>query len=145
MNIKKYDNKRVRLKDFLGDIYEGIAMHNSADYNYHEYGVEEEGLQLGCVLFYKSQIKKIEEIKEFSNKYGKLEEVVVEDGIDLIEEIFSQEEDIHIYRLLLCIEDNLNNLKEKEKLLKLIKDLIKYNEDDKIIKKAIELEKKLEE
>lgn len=144
MNIKKYDNKRVRLKDFLGDIYEGIAMHNSVDYNYHEYGVEEEGLQLGCFLFYKSQIKKIEEIKEFSNIYGKLEEEVLEDP-DLIEEIFEREEDIHIYRLLLCIEDNLNNLKEKEKLLKLIKDLIKYNEDDKIIKKAVEIEKKLEE
>ena len=37
MNLKRYDNKCIRLVDGLGDIFEGVARYDSRDYNFHEY------------------------------------------------------------------------------------------------------------
>lgn len=139
MNLKRFDNKCIRLEDIFGDIYEGICQYNDREYNYHEYGEDEESLDLSNIFFYKSIIKKVTILKDgFKDKYGKLEEVVIESGTDLIEEVFEGEENISIYRLLFCIEDKIHSFKEKEKeeLKKLLDTLIKYNDDDKIIIEA---------
>jgi hypothetical protein len=136
MNIKKYDNKLIRLKDFLGDIYEGECTYSDKDCTEFMYGVAEESLKISCCLFYKSTIKEIEEIKEYSNDYGYLEEVITED-IDLIEEVFELEDNNEIYRVLLYIQDK--HIPITEELIKLLNNLIKYNEEERVVKLAKEL------
>ena len=128
MNITKYDDKLVRITDKDNNQYEGICYYNNKDFNDCEYGRNEESLDITCIKFYKSFIKKVEIINSFSNEYGKLEELIVEDGDDLIDEVFNSEEDEHIYRLLKYIVDK--NIKVGNKLLL---DLLKYNKDKRII------------
>ena len=123
MKLSKYDNKKVR----INDIYEGIAMHNSLDYSEHEYARREEALQLGCTIFYKSDIDKIEVIDDYSSPYGKLEEEAFEDGISLIDEILSSEEDDYVYRLLLCIKNHIDKIDDE--ILNKIKEVYKYNDN----------------
>ena len=62
MNLTKFDQKYVRLKDIYGETYIGMAVHHSADYCYHEYAVDEEALQIGDCIIYASQIAGIEEV-----------------------------------------------------------------------------------
>ena len=142
MNLSKYDNKMIRLEDKFGDVYEGICMFNNKDYNEHEYGLKEDSLQMSYIMFQKSIITNVEIIKEFTNdSYGHLEEVVVEDGLDLIDEVLDCEDDISIYRLLSCLEDKASSFTkdDKEKLIKLLESFIKYNKDQKNLEKAKEL------
>lgn len=141
MNLSKYDDKCVRIVDGLGDIYEGIARFDSKDYNFHEYGRDEESIQMSNTIFYKSFIKKIEVIDSFSDKYGLLEESLIESGMVMIDEILTSEDDISINRLLLCIEDKINSFskKDKEELFKLLDTFIKYNDDDNNVKEAIKI------
>ena len=139
MNLKKYDDKLVRITDKFNDVFEGICMYNDKDYTEHEFGKNEESLQLPSMLFYKGIIKKVEELDKFSSPYGKLEELVVEDGIDMIEEVFYCEEDEHIYRLLLCLEDNLNSIDYQKELIKYLKEIVKYNKTEKVITESRKL------
>ena len=62
MNLFSYDNRTVRLTHFDGLVFEGLASHNSASYNLHEIGREEEGLQIDHWLFFKSDIRSLEVI-----------------------------------------------------------------------------------
>ncbi len=135
MKLNKYDNKRVRIILDNNDIFEGIVQYNSKDYNYHEYGKNMDGLQMICFLFYKNQIKDIEIIDNYTSSYGKLEIETIEDGMDLIDEVLYSEEDEAIYRLLVCIEDNLVKIDYKEELFNLLKYIIKFYNNKKIINK----------
>ena len=56
--LTKYNNKCIRLVDDFGDIYEGVAHYNSRDYNFHEYGEDEESIQMSHTISFKSFIKK---------------------------------------------------------------------------------------
>ncbi|MBQ9879634.1 MAG: hypothetical protein IJM45_04275 [Clostridia bacterium] len=113
MKLSKYDNKRVRIVTPQGEIFEGVCRHNGREYTEHEFGRDEESLQLPYFLFYKRDIKKIEILPDggpyggYSGRYGLLEETAVCDGADAIEEVLSCEEDEHVFRLILCIEDHL--------------------------------------
>ena len=128
MNLVKYQDKLVRITDIDNNQYEGMCSHNNIEFNECEYGVNEESLDIICIKFYKSNIKKVEVIKEFSEEYGTLEELIVESADDLIDEVFESEENEHIYRLLKCIID------KKIKVDKgLLLDLLKYNSDERII------------
>ena len=49
--LKKYDNKKVRILCIDGNTYEGLCEYNSRDYDYHEFGRDEESLQLMVYLF----------------------------------------------------------------------------------------------
>ncbi len=129
--LKKYDNKKVRIQCIDGNTYEGLSEYNSKDYDYHEFGRDEESLQLMVYLFFKSDIKKIEIIDEYSDKYGLLEKEIVEDEI-FIEEVFESECNEDIYRLLLCIKDKFNELKDKDEVIKQLNYLLKYNKDKEI-------------
>jgi len=51
--LSYYDGRLIRLTDASGAVYEGICAHNSADYNEHEFGVYEEGIEIFHFLFYK--------------------------------------------------------------------------------------------
>ena len=128
MNLTKYDNKLVRITDVDNNQYEGICSYSNEEFNECEYGTNEESLDITCIKFYKSNIKKVEILNKFSKEYGELEKLIVESGDDLIDEIFESEEDEHIYRLLQYIKDKKIKV-DKELLLK----LLKYNKDEKII------------
>ena len=131
MDLKKYNNKSVRITDKFGDIYEGICYYNSSEYNYHELGVNQDSLVILQFTFYKSIIKKVEEI-EITNKYGYIEKLIIEDDIDFIEDVLYSEEEENIYRLLLCIEDNQDKIKDIDELKVFLKKLINFYKNDKI-------------
>ena len=128
MNLVKYHGKLVRITDMDNNQYEGICSHNNEEFNECEYGINEESLDIICIKFYKFNIKKVEIINNFSKEYGDLEELIVEYGEDLIDEVFESEENEHIYRLLRCIIDKKIKV-DKELLLS----LLKYNNDERII------------
>ena len=138
MKLTKFDNQLVRLEDFEGNVFEGFCTHNSRDYNFHEFGQNEEGVQISVCLFYESGIKKIEIIDSFSSSYGTLEEMILDDDIILVEEVFESEDDITISRLLSCIEDHLKSEDykfDKNELKEVLEGLLKFN-DNKIQEQA---------
>ncbi len=145
MNIKKYDGKCVRLTDVEGNVFEGIAEYNSADYCEHEYGREQACLQIVNFLFFPNDIRRIESLEKrqtafghFSAPYGKLEVMNVTDGIDSVIEQLECEEPVHVYRMLLCLEayPHLDRLKGLDKALR---DSMILTDDERCRKKAGEL------
>lgn len=138
MNLKKYDGKFVQIiSKHDNKIYEGICEYNSRDYSFHEFGRDEENLEIFHFLFYKCDIEKIKEIDNFTGKYSEIEKETISD-IDLLEQGLEDEDDIQVYRLLLCLDD----IKLNGKIIKLLDNLIKNNKDEKIINKAKELIRK---
>ena len=138
MNLKKYDNKKVRFIDAENNIIEGICEYYTKEMTEAMYGIDSECLKITCFLFRKNEIKDITVINEFSEHYGRLEEMALEDGMDLVDEILYSEEDEHVYRLLLCLEDKLDSINYQKELIKELISFFKYNENKKIAK---ELEK----
>lgn len=143
MNLKKYDNKLVRIVDVDKNIFEGYCDYNNEEYNECIYGRNEEGLKVSCFLFYKRDIKEIAIIDEFTGPYTSLETMVVEDGMDLIDEVLYLEDDDHTYRLLQCIEDNLDKIDYQEELIRELTDFAKYNKNEKIAKEIDKVLKKI--
>lgn len=141
MDLRKYDEKYVRIEDGLGAIYEGVARYDSRDYNFHEYGKDEESIQMSHTIFFKSFIKKIDIIDSFSDKYGLLEESLIESGMDMVDEVLDSEEDISITRLLFCIEDRINILSknEKDELIKILDVFIKNNDNKTNVDEAFKI------
>ena len=120
MNLKKYNEKYVRITDKNGDAFEGYSIFNDKEYNEHEYGRNEDSLQILNIIFYKSFIKKIEVLDSLSNKeYGNLEELIIESGIDFIEDSLDYGEEIHNERILLCVKDHKEEF-EKEDIDRLL-------------------------
>ena len=60
--LSSYDGKEIRLITKYGDLFYGEAAHFSAEYGMHEFGREEEGIQIGAYLSYITEIKNIEEV-----------------------------------------------------------------------------------
>ena len=146
MDLKVYDNKLVRIIDNEGNTIEGVCSYNDLETNEVLYGIKEESLILSCTHFKKNEIKSIEEIKEFSNKYGYLEKSIVEDGIIMIQEVLESEEDTAIYRLLLCIEDKLATIpkEDQKELKKIIVTLTKNNKNNKVLEVANRIVERME-
>ncbi len=138
INIKRYDNKKIRLEDLEGNQFEGIAIYDGKEYNELEYGRREESLTLSQNIFYRSEIKKVVCIKEYSSSYGKLEETVLEAGIDLIEEVLDSEEEDSVYRMLCCLEEKYFCLAKSDqtKLYDILNTIIKYSNKKEIKEKA---------
>ena len=146
MDLKVYDNKLVRIIDNEGNTIEGVCSYNDLETNEVLYGIKEESLILSCTHFKKNEIKSIEEINEFSNKYGYLENSIIEDGIIMIQEVLESEEDTSIYRLLLCIEDKLSTFSEddKKELKKILVTITKYNKNNKVLEVANRIIERME-
>ena len=122
MNLKKYDGKCVRIFDSEDNYFDGFCTFNSYEFNECEYGREEDSLDILNIKFYKSNIKKINTLNNLSdNQYSNLEELIIDGGIDFIEDALDYENKIHINRLLLCIKDNINKLEDKETINKILK------------------------
>ena len=44
MDISKYDQKYVRIKDIYGETFTGLACYGVRDFLMHEYGGDEDGI-----------------------------------------------------------------------------------------------------
>ena len=60
-----YEQKLIRLTDNQGNTFTGVADTFPAEYGLHEYRREEEGIQLGEYVIYRSQIAKVEFIPTY--------------------------------------------------------------------------------
>ena len=106
MNLKKYDNKCVRIIDTDDNIFEGNCIFNSREYNEHEYGMNEDSLQILNISFYKSYIKIIEILKELrKDEYTMLEELIVDSDKDFLDDALDMCNEIEKERLMLCINN----------------------------------------
>lgn len=63
MNLSQYDNRHVRVTDKWGHVFEGLASSHSADYCFHEYGVEDDGILVGEYLVYAGDIADIRTVR----------------------------------------------------------------------------------
>ena len=121
MNLKKYDNKLLKIIDTNNKVFEGYSLFNSKEYNFHEYGVNEDSIQILDYIFYKSNIKKVDIIKEkeFNKSYSQIELTALEEGLDSVNELLDSD---NINRMINCINDNYDNLDNnyKKKLDKLL-------------------------
>ena len=110
----------------------------------------------------------------FSEKYGLLEKMCLEWGTDLIEEVFDSEDDSQILRMLACIKDHFQSLADRAvpgmapwrsgmsvskteddeneqgpvylgELEKMLRTLVKYNENEEIVHEAKGLLEQLSE
>ena len=106
MTLKKYDNKCVRIIDTDDNVFEGNCIFNSKEYNEHEYGMNEDSLQILNISFYKSYIKSIEILKELrKDEYTMLEELIVDSDKDFLDDALDLCNEIEKERLMLCIKD----------------------------------------
>ena len=64
--IEKYDGRMVHIRDRWGQSFTGIADVCSADYVFHEYGKDEEGILINGFLVYAGSIESIEEKPDLS-------------------------------------------------------------------------------
>ncbi len=177
MDLREFDNKCVRITVVSGDVYEGIASYLGREYVFHEYGCDQEALCLTPMLFYKNDISSIIDLENtngifghYSDKYGLLEKECLDNGTDLIGEIFESDDDEQILRMLYCMKDSLqsiidrgvpgkapwrsgksmkrDNAKEDKpiylgELEDLLDTLVKYKKDDRIVKEANSLRERL--
>lgn len=60
-----YEGKLIRLTDDQGNTFTGVADTFPAEYGMHELGREEEGIQIGEYVIYRSQIQKVEILPTF--------------------------------------------------------------------------------
>ncbi len=144
MKLHEYDGLCVRIVGSGGDLFEGFCSHNDAQYGKREFGRAEESLQILTFLFFESEIRDVESLEGnegpygmFSEPYGNIEEMVVEDGIDSIGEVLFSEETEHVYRLLLCLEKYLipggsYRLACRGQLIDILKELLTVNRDERI-------------
>lgn len=66
--LSQYQNKQVRITTGDGAVFTGIAEVLPSGYGLHEFDREEEGIQLGDVILFKSEIRTIEELPETSTE-----------------------------------------------------------------------------
>ena len=71
MNLKKYDGKCVQIECVDDKTYEGICCYNNHEYCFHEFGRDEDCLQILYILFYQCDIKKIKSLEKHNGPYGK--------------------------------------------------------------------------
>ncbi len=120
MDLEKYEEKCVRLTTIWGEVFEGTAEYFSEEYVIHEYGYDQEALQIVPILFRRDDIADIVSLEDvdgpfghFSGRYGLLEEKCLEWGTDMMEEVFDSEDDIQTLRMLTCMEDHFTELMDR--------------------------------
>ena len=62
--LYRYQNKQVRITTEDGAVFTGAAEVFSSGWGLHEFGREEEGIQLDDVILFKSDIRSVEELPE---------------------------------------------------------------------------------
>lgn len=61
-SLSKYDGSEVRLVTKYGEMFRGECDSFPAEYGMHELGREEEGVQIDCFVFYRSDIRSMEPV-----------------------------------------------------------------------------------
>lgn len=112
MELTRYDGLCVRVTDVDGNVFDGNCRYNSAEYDFHEFGRDEESLQIESFLFYKSDIAVVQVLEDrggpwgkFRDRWGTLERMTLEEGLDMVEYALDSEDGEHVLRLLNCLED----------------------------------------
>ena len=137
MRLQSFDDKKVRLVCIDGNTYEGTCVYQDKEYCELEYGRREEALQIQSFLFYKRDIKEVVEIDSFSEPYGLLEKEIVEEGVIFIEQVFENEDEEEILRLLCYLKDHSNKITDE--VIEEMKSLRKYTKNQDIIKMVNEM------
>ena len=58
-SLSRFDGKIVRVTMKDGLVFQGRCTYNSAEYTMHEFGVEEESLEIDDYLIYKKDIRNV--------------------------------------------------------------------------------------
>ena len=66
--LHRYQDKEVRITTEDGSVFTGIAEVFPSGYGLHEFGREEEGIQLDDVIMFKSDIQSIEELSKLATE-----------------------------------------------------------------------------
>ena len=146
MELKQYDGKRIQITTTDGLKYEGIGDHCSADYCEHEYGRAEEGIKLVNFLFYREYIHSIRDLEEhpgpfggFTAPFGRIEEENLRDGFGFVEDQLTCEEDVHVLRMLRCLEDRRQRrmpIPDREKIPEALRESLSFIEDPAVRQEA---------
>ncbi len=120
MNLRKFDDKCVRIITTWGEVFEGVVSYDDKEYAFHEYGHNQEALHLTPIILYKDDILDVISLEHvngpfghYSEKYGLLEKKCIEWGTDMIEEVFDSEDDDQILRMLACMKDHFQALADR--------------------------------
>lgn len=137
MNLRKYNDKIIRIITINDEIYDGLCSYNEKEYNLLELGINEESLQILSYLFFSRDIKEIIVLDKFLDDFGLLEEEIVSEGVDEITDAIEYTIDDHTYRILCCLEKH-PEFEDKKEILDYVKS---YDfKDNRIQDKLIELE-----
>ena len=112
MRLREPDGRCVRITDCFGAEFEGICEYLGAEHSRHEYGLDRDALRIGSFLFSRRIIRKAESLEghdgpwgRFSGPYGRIEELIAEDGADSVVEALGSEDPDLVIRLLRCLAD----------------------------------------
>ena len=61
-NLSELEERQVRLVTEYGEMFRGEATSFCAEYGMHEFGVEEEGIQIDSFVFYRHDIRSVEPV-----------------------------------------------------------------------------------
>ena len=115
MKLEKYDDKLVSFKDSEGYTIEGIPIHYCHEYCFHEYGVDEDCLEILSYVFYESQIEDIKIIDKYSSDHSHLEELVSElDYDEIIDVLENEKSDYDSYKRLIDYLKSINRFNKEE-------------------------------
>ena len=64
----RYQDKEIRVTTEDGSVFTGVAEVFPSGYGLHEFGREEESIQLGDVILFKSDIRSIEELSVLADE-----------------------------------------------------------------------------
>ena len=150
MNLAQYDDLCVRVMLIDGEYAEGACMYNSDEYNFHEYGRDEESLQIASFQFYMSDIAKVEIITEenpYRRPYDMIQELSMEDGPDYFQDLLESEDERNVKRALAYLEDHMTRpeFPYRKEMRELLKTLIRYTEDTEVRTRAEKLLAETEE
>lgn len=154
MDLSRYDGQCVRVIDDEGNVFDGICTHNSREYCMHEFGRDEECLQIEGFLLFPSYIVSVESLEgnsgpygRFLDPYGDLERMTVQDGLDSIQEALDSEEGEHVVRLLRCLSDYIVEKRDavwRDQLPDVLRGLLDSNGDEEVQTAAKEVLERLE-
>ena len=155
MDLKQYDLQYVRIIDSFGNVIDGLARHDSADYNFHELGRDEECLNICNWLFFEDDIAQISVLEDqgppyghFRDAYGRLEEMFFESGFDMVENMLDFEDPETALRMIRFLDHCPESKKEallemRGELLDKLQELIGYCDDSTVVQEAGQLKEKL--
>ncbi|MBQ7223156.1 MAG: DJ-1/PfpI family protein [Erysipelotrichaceae bacterium] len=140
--LNAFDQKPVRITDYLDNVLEGVCQYESSEYCEAEYGGEEAALKINGWLVYLSDIKKIEiiegkDLEDFAAGYGTIEEEIVDEGEEEIWYQVLDNYDLSVIRILNCLQ--ARGLISQPWCRKILERLTADCEEEAVRKKAAEL------